>query len=353
MFTTARTTAKTLLVAAGTAGFVALGAGVAGADTLGGVTDGLQLGDLGSRVPAQLTEGVSTPLGDLVKVQPGKISAQPDVQQQSAPRQTDPRDVVGHVVGDNVSAPLEGDEKNSANVGPLDLGAATGSLPLSQGSDPVADLVGDLGVLEGLGLGGGAQPQGHGASTLPVRGPAETVGAAVSEVGATAEQGVHEVGSGLNGLDAPLAGRGATLPMAAEDSPTGPFSGENTDLTGGKADLITDLVLSDDVVLPMAGTEATGGAAEALPVDLAGTAGLAASTLPQTALSAGDLGLPELPAPGEVLPLAAPETTDAVTGLVREDALGNDLVGVRGLPELGQPTFDAGQVTGLLPSGAV
>ncbi|MFJ9555950.1 hypothetical protein ACIRPH_19200 [Nocardiopsis sp. NPDC101807] len=347
MFTTARTTAKTLLVAAGAAGFVALGAGIAGADTLGGVTDGLQLGDLGSRVPAQLTEGVSTPLGDLVKVQPGKISAQPDVQQQSAPR-----DVVGHVVGDNVSAPLEGDEKNSANVGPLDLGAATGSLPLSQGSDPVSDLVGGLGVLEGLGLGGGTLPMGHGASTLPVRGPAETVGAAVSEVGATAEQGVHEVGNGLNGLDAPLPGRGATLPMAAADSPTGPFSGENTDLTGGKADLIADLVLSDDVVLPLAGTEATGGAAETLPVDLAGTADLAASTLPQTALSAGDVGLPELPAPGEVLPLAAPETTDAVTGLVREDALGNDLVGVRGLPRLGQPTLDTGQVTGLLPSGA-
>ncbi|MFD3688546.1 hypothetical protein ACFWTE_27430 [Nocardiopsis sp. NPDC058631] len=384
MFDTARITAKTLLVAAGTASFVALGAGIAGADTLGGITDGLPLGDLGSQVPSQLTEGVSTPLGDLVKVDPGQISAQPDVRHQSGPVET-----VGHVVGDGVSAPVETGEENAANVGPLDLGTAGEALPLGQGSDPVSDVLGGLGLLEGLGLGGGTLPLSHGADPVsgavgglglleslglglgggtlplshdasPVRGHAETAVAAVSEVGSTAEQGVHEVSNSLNSLDAPLPARGETLPLAAADTPVGPLNSENTDLTGGAGTLVSELVLSDDV-LPMAGG-VLDGAPVSLPsdeLDLSGATEIVGSTLPQSAPAAGDLGLPELPAPGDVLPLAAPETTAAVTDLVGQDALlgqdalGNDLVGVRGLPAVGEPTVDTGQVTGLLPSGTV
>ena len=351
MFNTARTTAKTLLVAASAASFVALGAGIAGADTLGGVTDGLPLGDLGSQVPSQLTEGVSTPLGDLVKVTPGQISAQPDVRHQAAPAET-----AGHAVGGGVSAPVETGEENSANVGPLDLGAAREALPLGQGADPVSGAVGGLGLLESLGLGGGGTlPLSHGAS--PVRDSAGTAVAAVSEVGSTAEQGVHEVGSGLSSLDAPLPVRGETLPLAAADTPVGPVDGKNTDLTGGAGTLVSDLVLSDDV-LPMAGSAAgvLDGAPVSLPsdeLDLSDATGIVGSTLPQSAPAAGDLGLPELPAPGDVLPLAAPETTAAVTDLVGQDALGNDLVGVRGLPTVGEPTIETGPVTDLLPAGTV
>ena len=381
MFNTARTTAKTLLVAASAASFVALGAGIAGADTLGGVTDGLPLGDLGSQVPSQLTEGVSTPLGDLVKVTPGQISAQPDVRHQAAPAET-----AGHAVGGGVSAPVETGEENSANVGPLDLGAAREALPLGQGADPVAGAVGGLGLLESLGLGGGGTlPLSHGADPVsgavgglglleslglggggtlplshgasPVRDSAGTAVAAVSEVGSTAEQGVHEVGSGLSSLDAPLPVRGETLPLAAADTPVGPVDGKNTDLTGGAGTLVSDLVLSDDV-LPMAGSAAgvLDGAPVSLPsdeLDLSDATGIVGSTLPQSAPAAGDLGLPELPAPGDVLPLAAPETTAAVTDLVGQDALGNDLVGVRGLPTVGEPTIETGPVTDLLPAGTV
>ncbi|MEE2039889.1 hypothetical protein Q8791_21990 [Nocardiopsis sp. CT-R113] len=411
MFNTARTTAKTLLVAASAASFVALGAGIAGADTLGGVTDGLPLGDLGSQVPSQLTEGVSTPLGDLVKVTPGQISAQPDVRHQAAPAET-----AGHAVGGGVSAPVETGEENSANVGPLDLGAAREALPLGQGADPVSGAVGGLGLLESLGLGGGGTlplshgadpvsgavgglglleslglggggtlPLSHGADPVsgavgglglleslglggggtlplshgasPVRDSAGTAVAAVSEVGSTAEQGVHEVGSGLSSLDAPLPVRGETLPLAAADTPVGPVDGKNTDLTGGAGTLVSDLVLSDDV-LPMAGSAAgvLDGAPVSLPsdeLDLSDATGIVGSTLPQSAPAAGDLGLPELPAPGDVLPLAAPETTAAVTDLVGQDALGNDLVGVRGLPTVGEPTIETGPVTDLLPAGTV
>lgn len=330
MFTTARTTAKTLLVAASAASFVALGAGIAGADTLGGLTDGLPLGDLGSHVPATLTEGVSTPLGDLVKVQPGQISAQPDAQHQSAPQ-----DAIGHAVGDSgVSAPVTTGEDNAATLGPLDLGTATDSLPLSQGSDPLG-MVGGLGLLEGLGLGGGTLPLSHGAAApAPLQDPAGTVASAVDQVGSTAEVGAHEVGSALSGLDAPV--RGGTLPLAAADTPVGPVNSTNTDLTGGAADLVSDLILSD--VLPMSAP--VGG-----PLDDA----------------VGGLGLPELPAAGEALPLAAPATTAAVGDLVSGDALandlgndlGNDLVGVRGLPELGEPTFETGRVSDLLPAGTL
>ena len=49
----------------------------------------------------------------------------------------------------------------------------------------------------------------------------------------------------------------------------------------------------------------------------------------------------------------APETTAAVTDLVGQDALGNDLVGVRGLPTVGEPTIETGPVTDLLPAGTV
>ncbi|MEV6818587.1 hypothetical protein AB0M72_07505, partial [Nocardiopsis dassonvillei] len=182
MFNTARTSARTLLVAASTAGFVALGAGIAGADALGGATDGLALNDLGSQVPAPLTEGVSTPLGELVKVEPGQISAQPDVRRQSAQEQP-----LGPVAGNAVSTdtPIRAGEENATNVGPLELNTVSETLPLSGTESPVSgdalsgllgggsaglggsDILGGLLGGAGGGTGGGTLPLSH-ASTEPL-----------------------------------------------------------------------------------------------------------------------------------------------------------------------------------------
>ncbi|WDZ90883.1 hypothetical protein [Nocardiopsis sp. HUAS JQ3] len=350
MFNTARTSARTLLVAASTAGFVALGAGIAGADALGGATDGLALNDLGSQVPAPLTEGVSTPLGELVKVEPGQISAQPDVRRQSAQEQP-----LGPVAGNAVSTdtPIRAGEENATNVGPLELDTVSETLPLSGTESPVSgdalsgllgggstglggsDILGGLLGGAGGGTGGGTLPLSHPESSLSLQDTRETVGTGLNQLGSSVERGTHEVGTDLSGLDATLPASGDTLPLAAADTPTGPINGQNTDLTGGAADLVSDLVLSDDVKLPM-------------------SAG--ASSLPETVADASaDL----LPVPAGTLPMAAaPEVSD-VAGLAVDavrttqldpsgDFVGNDLVGVDGMPDLGRPQVDTSQLN-LLP----
>ncbi|GAB2517432.1 hypothetical protein [Nocardiopsis aegyptia] len=447
MFNSARTSARALLVAASAASFVALGAGIAGADALGGATDGLPLNDLGSQVPAPLTEGVSTPLGDLVQVDPGEVSAAPEIEHNTAPveRATAP---VERAAGEGLStdAPLEVAEDNAADLGPLALtetlplagatdavssvdpadapGAVTGAVEGQElGADPVSDLLGTVGLgsqtnvvplsnasgdpvtdlLGGLlGGAGGGDPLGGltggdalggvtgglPTETLPMSNPvggqplnglngtiepatkgqplnklngtlkpatggqplhlAGTVGQAegqVSEVGALAESGAEQVGGELVGLD-------ETVAMAGTDQPVAVDAGENTDLTGGAGDLVTDLVPAEDV-LPMAG-----GAPE-LPA------------LPETGEATdvvGGVGALTGAADTDALPMAAPGTstvtdlapdtagvpdTSAVTDLVGSDALGGDAAAVNGLPTVGQPSVDTDQVTDLLPGGLV
>ncbi|WP_017587890.1 hypothetical protein [Nocardiopsis ganjiahuensis] len=330
MFHTARSSARTLLVAAGTAGFVALGAGIAGADTLGGVTDGLPLGDLGNQVPTALTEGVTTPVGDLVKVQPGEISAQPDLQHQSAEvqHQSDP---VGSIVGDTVSTdalstdtPLQTGEDNAANVGPLDLegateGLPTQTLPLSDAGgavDPLSMLLGGAGLLDGLPLGGGTLPMSAPASPVSLEQGAAVVDDTVTELGNRAGAGLHEPGLDVVGLDdLDTAQLGETVPMS---DPVGLDAGENADLTGG----VTTLLPRDvQETLPMSGAgdlEATGAAEDAV----SGTVGDLGDAV-------GGLGAES------TLPLSGAET-DLVTGLLPETP-GGDLIDVQGLPELGEP----------------
>ncbi|KOX13931.1 hypothetical protein [Nocardiopsis sp. NRRL B-16309] len=443
MFNTARTSARALLVAASAASFVALGAGIAGADALGGATDGLPLNDLGSQVPAPLTEGVSTPLGDLVQVTPGEVSAAPEIEHNTAP--------VERAAGEGLStdAPLEVAEDNAADLGPLALaetlplsdaadtvssvdpadapGTVTGAVegrelgadpvpgllgaagpashsdvvPLSNAAgDPISGLLGGVtggdvlgGLAGGTPLGGlaGGDPLGGvtgglpaetlpmsgpvdgqpldelngtlepatsgqvpselngtlesatNAQPLPMSGPVEEADGTVSEVGALAESGAEQVGGGLVGLD-------ETVAMAGTDQPIAVDAGENTDLTGGAGDLVTDLVPADDV-LPMAARELpalpeTGGATDAV----------------------GGVGSLTGAADTDVLPMAAPGTstvtdlapgaagvpdTSAVTDLLGSNALGGDVAAVNGLPEVGEPTVDTGQVTGLLPGGLV
>ncbi|QRN81307.1 MAG: hypothetical protein JK586_07690 [Nocardiopsis sp. BM-2018] len=351
MFHTARSSARTLLLAAGTAGFVALGAGIAGADTLGGVTDGLPLGDLQNQVPTALTEGVTTPLGDLVKVQPGEISAQPELQHQSAEvqHQSDP---VGSIVGDTLStdtlstdAPLQTGEDNAANVGPLDLGTATETLPLSDTGgavDPLSMLLGGTGLLDGLALDGGGLPLGGG--TLPMSAPASPVnleqGAAVvddtvTELGSRAGTGLHEPSLDVVGLDdLDVAQMGETVPMS---DPVGLDAGENADLPGG----VTTLLPQDlKGTLPMAAPEdlEVVGAVEDAVDSTAGDLGDAV----------GGLGVEE------ALPLSGTET-DLVGTVLSESVLpetpGGDLVGVQGLPELGEPEFATLPLSDELPTG--
>ncbi|MBR8742244.1 hypothetical protein [Nocardiopsis sp. MG754419] len=324
MFHSARTSARAMLVAAGTAGFVALGAGIAGADTLGGVTDGLPLGDLDQQVPASLTEGVATPVGDLVKVEPGQISAQPEVQHQSGPA-----DTVGHVIGDGVSAqaPIETGDDNSAEVGPLDLGGASETLPLSGGGvDPVSGLLGGAGLLDALSLDGGQTlPLGHPESPLPLESHASVVDDTVGELGGRVESGIQETSPHLVTLDEVRLDRvGETVPMS---DPVGLDAGENADLTGG----VTTLLPAD-----VQETLAMSGPADLVPavesVD-AGPVGEATDTVESL-----DLPLP-LDGSGvgeDTLPQTA--ATDLVGDLLPQTA-GGDLIDVQGLPELGEPEF--------------
>ena len=349
MFNTARTSTRTLLMAAGTAGFVALGTGIAGADVLGDATGGLALNDLGSQVPAPLTEGLSTPLGELVKVEPGQISAQPDVRHQSAP------EALGVGLGDIVStdAPISTGQDNAADIGPLNtvLDAGQDVLPLAQATpaagDPVSGLLGGglLGgdLLGGLGVGGGTLPlaQATPAAGDPVSGLLG--GGLLGGLGAgggtlplaQATPAAGDPVSGLLGGD--LLG-GGTLPLAAADSPVAPVDSRNTDLTGGAAGLVSDLVLSDDV-LPMSAGR---------------------SDLPQPI---GDAPVELLPIPEDALPVAGPEVASATELLVDTvrttqlspsgDTFGNDLVGVKGMPELGLPSVDTGALDDTLSGDLV
>ncbi|MFL1380051.1 hypothetical protein, partial [Nocardiopsis protaetiae] len=286
MNTTARTSAKTLLLAAGAAGFIAFGSGFSWADTLGGVTDGLPLNDLGGQVPAVLTDGIGSPVGDLASVQPGTISAAPDVQHNSAP-------TGGLTDGLPVEAPVALDG-NSTDVG---LDTVTGALPVgalpvdaptvpqSGALDPVSGLVGGLGLLDSVGLstGGGTLPLSHPAQTpLPVENTVAQVEGAVTELGA------HEAAAGLTELDA--ASLGEVVPM---NDAVLPVTGQNTDISGGAAGIAYDLLLGET-----AGTLPQTAPADALP-EL--PVALPTEVLPQA--DAVDT-LPELPVvlPGEQLP---------------------------------------------------
>ncbi|PWV48467.1 hypothetical protein [Nocardiopsis sp. L17-MgMaSL7] len=355
MFHTARTSARTLLVAAGTAGFVALGAGVAGADTLGGVTDGLPLGDLGNRVPAVLTEGVSTPLGDLVKVQPGEISAQPDIQHQSG--QSAP---VGTVVGDTVSAdtPVTTGKDNAGNVGPLDLGKATETLPLSEAGgavDPVSMLLGGTGLLDGLSLDGGQTlPLSAASSPLNLAEGASVVDDTVTELGTRAQSGLHQPGLDVVGLDdLGVKQLGETVPMSG---PVGLDAGENADLTGGLTTLLPKDV-KDTLHMSGPSESQTVGAAEDAVTDTVGEVRGAVSGLgvEDTLSMSGPSELQTVGAAEDAVTDTVGDVRGAVSGLGVEDTLsmsgagtdlvgdllpktpGGDLVDVQGLPELGQP----------------
>ncbi|WP_017599116.1 hypothetical protein [Nocardiopsis lucentensis] len=322
MFKTARTTARTALMAASTAGFVALGAGIAGADTLGGVTDGLPLGDLGSQVPAQLTEGVTSPVGDLAKVEPGTISATPEIDHQS-----NPVDTVGGVVGEGapVHAPI-GDEDNAANVGPLDLESVEGAVPLANeaaapaSGDPISDLLGGdvVSGLVGQDLVGQAVT---GQNTVP------QAGGAVDPLSGLLGGDLTSLLGGAGPLEG--VGSGGTLPLAHPVS-----APEAPALVDQAPALVDEAPAAVGEVVPMAGTDTPVSLDPGENADLTG----GATTLLPAA------GLPE---PTEVLPMAAPEVA-SLTDLAPADSVGGDLVGVEGLPRVGEPQVDPAQVTGLV-----
>ncbi|WP_285729071.1 hypothetical protein [Nocardiopsis sp. ATB16-24] len=351
MFNTARTSARTLLMAAGTAGFVALGTGIAGADVLGDATGGLALDDLGGQVPAPLTEGLTTPLGELAKIEPGQISARPDVRHQSAP------EALGVGLGDLVStdAPITTGQDNAADIGPLSTVLDSGQdvLPLAQAApttDPLSGLLGGnlLGgdLLSGLGVGGGTLPLAQAAPTAdsPASGLLTSLFSS-NFLGDLYEPSEPQRSAQAAPAADPLSdllGEGllseGTLPLAAAESPVTLVDSQNTDLTGGAAGLVSDLVLSDDV-LPMSAGR---------------------GDLPQPI---GDAPIELLPVPEDALPVAGPEVASATELLVDTvrttqlspsgDTFGNDLVGVKGMPDLGLPAVDTGALDDTLSGDLV
>lgn len=171
-------TARTLLLTAGTAGFVALGASVAGADTLENTAP---LDELG---------GVAPVLDGVLDIDPGEVSADPGVQPQSGSGN-------GPAL-DNVSTdlPVDTGTDNSTSIGPLELDEQT--VPLSGGDaggtvDHVADIAGDT-----------AADLGHiaGAQSVPM---SDGDGPISIDTGENAD---------LTGGVAPLLGVDEALPMA-------------------------------------------------------------------------------------------------------------------------------------------
>jgi hypothetical protein len=307
MFNSARTSARTLLVAASAASFVALGAGIAGADALGGATDGLPLNDLGNQVPASLTEGVATPLGDLVKVTPGEVSAAPEIDHNSAP-------VTGGA-GESVSTdvPLEVSEDNAADLGPLGL---VETLPLSDAAgtassvDP-ADVPGTVtGAVGGQDLGTG-----------PVSELLATLGTTAPDAGAVELPRESQYHESL-----------ANTPVEGVD-PVGEATGA---LLGSQSDVVP---LSNPAGDPLSGL--IGG----LPVDdvLAGvTGGLPTGTLPMSAPTAGQ-SLDELN--GTVKPATNGQPLNELNGTVKPLTNGQPLNKLNGTVKPatnGKPLHQAG-----------
>ncbi|MDE3723993.1 hypothetical protein PWG71_21595 [Nocardiopsis sp. N85] len=402
MYTTARTSAKTLLVAAGAAGFIAFGSGIAGADTLGGVTDGLPLNDLGGQLPAVLTEGIGSPVGDLAKVQPGTISAAPDVQHNSAPVTgsplgastselapvfdavegsgvtdalpagvpTVPQSGAVTPVTDSLTDALPADAPVALDGNSTDLGldAVTGSLPVDvptvPQSDPLGGAVGGLGLLDGLGglgLGtGGLLPLS--APTVPQSDP---LGGAVGGLGLL---------DGLGGLG---LGTGGLLPLSA---PTVPQSDPLGGAVGGLGllDGLGGLGLLDAVGPNTGGTLPLSHPAQS-PLSMEGTVGQLDGTVNElgaavgqgtheagaglTDLDAADLGA-VVPMNGPVLPVTGQNTdiSGGAADIVSDLVLGSDAVTlpqaapVGGLPELyltdDLPIAGTLPVDGVLPQAA-
>ncbi|MBV2363402.1 hypothetical protein ACFPZ0_16125 [Streptomonospora nanhaiensis] len=323
MFQFARSSAKAALVAVGAAGFVAFGAGVAGADVTGAmsatdslpVTDspavvGLPAGlggtvthlaenaDLATALPAPGTENVATPLGDMSHVGP-QVQRHLDTTQGHVDR-------VGRLVGTGgatlpQTAPLPGESE----------------LPTAQ-TLPAADVVPDS---------RGPLPLPQATELLPA------VHGVTGTVHSTANQLLHE---------------GGTLPLSHEVHRTAELPGLPVNGVNGTVHSTANRLLPAGGTLPMSnevpGTREVPVAVDGTPAEIAGAAtGLAVertvgTLLPRTTEQTRELAaqLPELPEPSTAA------VTDALPEVpVTLDAQGGDLgaleeAGVPGAAEVNQ-----------------
>ncbi|GHD25050.1 hypothetical protein [Nocardiopsis kunsanensis] len=171
-------TARTLLLTVGTAGFVALGTGVAGADTLENTAP---LDELG---------GVASVLDGALDVDPGEVSADPGLQHQSGSGNGPALDNI------STDAPVDTGTDNSTSVGPLELDEQP--LQMADGGagdtvDHVADIAGDTAADLGHIAGARSVPMADGESPISL------------DTGENAD---------LTGGVAPLLGVDETLPMS-------------------------------------------------------------------------------------------------------------------------------------------
>lgn len=230
-------TARTLLLTAATAGFVALGAGVAGAETL---ENAAPLDELG---------GATSALDGVLDVEPGEISADPGVQHHSGSGN-------GPAL-DNISAdtPVDAGTDNSTSVGPLELGEQT--LPLADGGavstvDHVTDIAGDTAADLGHIAGAPSVPMSDGESPVSIDtgenvdltgGAADLLGAGdVLPMSDQTQTNEDLVGlDGLPELGEPTLG-GETLPMSGPED-----MGSVGDMLGVElnTDPVTDMLPSD------------------------------------------------------------------------------------------------------------
>ncbi|MBB6121627.1 hypothetical protein [Nocardiopsis algeriensis] len=271
MHTATRIPARILLLSVGAAGFVALGSGIAGAETLDG-TDGLPLDDLGIQVSDTLLDGSSTPSGELVRVEPKQSGD--DVQHQSSP------------------AP--GQEGGS------DQGS--GSTDLVDGLPLVENLVG-------------------GTSTIPMSAASgdpslEEAGGRLGEQAGASGHGSHEVRPDLYGLDAGGSSSGGATVSQSATASDGTASEGAPSSGGTTTERLQETAGELDGAVPF--SDLLGDSVEVLP--------MAASSEPSSTLPAS-----EEESSSEVLPSAGSSEDSSLGGLPDTSAALSEITGTLGL----------------------
>jgi hypothetical protein len=228
-----RTSARAVLLAAGTAGFVALGAGIATADTAAG-----PMNEIAPIVERALVEGVAPTMHSLAPEGVGPIAntALTELQESGQPSKPAP----------DLAAPLPDGEP---------VATPLGEVPNPTG--PLADTIAETQTATGLD-GRGEETIGHRAGAY-VEETAQEAGTAAETMGyrtgASAEQTAHDVlphtVAAVKGLPSELELHQATDAVRLPDSSEAPDLGAVTDLTGDNTLSLSDSADLGNALAPL------------------------------------------------------------------------------------------------------
>lgn len=250
-----RTSARAVLLAAGTAGFVALGAGISTADTMP-----TPMHEIAPTVERALVEGVAPTMNSLAPggVEPIANSALTELQESATPAKPAP----------DLAAPLPDGDPVATPLGPVpnptgDLADAVAGTQSATGLDGVTEetaghRVGAAVERTGQEAGAvfGAMTEGTGTS---MGGSAEEAGSVVEAMGHGTGASVEEAAGDLlphtveatKALPAELELDQATDAVRLPDTAEAPDLGGLTDLTGDNSLALSDAADLDDALAPL------------------------------------------------------------------------------------------------------